>query len=314
MTELLTTEFPTTELPEQRAVMRLVRVDLSHAALPLSPVLAETLAPWPVTFWRNTASRGLRAGSAGEAHLPMLVLVRRQRPYALLGPRDQRLPDLAAGVRYLVSQGFPVYRRTGGGSLVLLDEGCVSFAVSVPCRDLTHVGRHVADLSAPVRMALERLGVQAAVGRAAGSYCEGPSDLVTADHRKVAGMAQAVRDGYAMVSGMLLVEQDPAWATAQVAAFEAAAGGDPSHLRADAVTSLRQATGRAISAEQAMDALVDGFGRWARARGLVLRDGPVPGEGTLTDAEWLRARDLNTVRRVDVWPRTAVGGAGAVGT
>jgi len=296
----------------ESAVMRLVRVDGSHPALPLSPVLAETLAPWPVHASRGVESGVPRSGYAGGEHLPILALVRRQRPYALLGPRDHRLPDLAAGVRYLVAQGLPVYRRTGGGSLVLLDEGCVSFALSVPCRDLTHVARHVTELSEPVRRALDTLGVHTTVGRAEGSYCEGASDLVTEDGRKVAGMAQAVRDGYAMVSGVLLVAQDPAWATAQVAAFEAAAGGDPSHLRAEAVTSLREAAGRGISTEAAMDVLVDALDRWARARGLAVRASAVPGEGTLAEGEWARARDLKALRRVTLSPDAAAGGAASM--
>lgn len=272
---------------------RRVRIDLGHPAIDLSPVLAETIAPWALS----------PNGEFGE-HRRVLCLVRRQRRYALLGPRDRRLPDLAAGIAYLEGQGLAAFMRTGGGSLVVLDEDCLSFALAWPCRNPGHVADHFVALSEPVRMALAALGVPAAIGQARGSYCEGPTDLVGPDGRKVAGMSQALRNGVAMVSGMLLVRQDADWATSVVAGFERFAGGDPGHLRADAVTSLARLRGRGLSVDEVADVLEGTIRIWAGSLGL--REAKGAGTRTLLPEEWLRAESLITLRRVGTGGPTQV--------
>jgi octanoyl-[GcvH]:protein N-octanoyltransferase len=264
--------------------VRLVRVDLHHPAVELSPVLAETLAPWP-----------LSQPPAPDGHGPVLALVRRQRPYVLLGPKDLRLARAQEGVALLDAMGYPVYARLGGGSMVLLDEDCLSFALAVPCRNPGHVQLHFELLTQPVRQALEGMGVAVRMDRAPGSYCEGPSDLVEVRRgRKVAGVAQAVRAGYAMVSGMILVRQDPSRATALVAAFERAAGGSPQRLRAEVVTSLQEELGRDVTPHEVADMVQEALGRWAQKRGgtVHLQD--------LTLEEYGRARLLLPRRRLAV--------------
>lgn len=194
-------------------ILECLRLDLEDPGIGLSPTMAEAMV-------------ASRAAPAACEHRPTLALVRRQRPYALLGPRDLRLPRPKAGVEFLVRRGLPVYRRLGGGSLVVLDEDCLSFALAWPCRNPAHAGQSARALAPPVLAALSALGVQARMGAAVGSYCAGPSDLVVGagDGRKVAGMALALRGGWALVSGMLLVRQNPAYVTGLIAGFEAAAG------------------------------------------------------------------------------------------
>lgn len=232
-------------------MLECVRLDADDAAIALSPVMAETLV-------------AARARPGGCAHVPTLALVRRQRPYALLGPRDLRLPRLGEGVAFLERRGLPVYRRVGGGSLVVLDEDCLSFALAWPCANPGHAGAAVRLLAEPIIACLAALGAKAHLGAAAGSYCEGPSDVVLDDGRKVAGMSLALRGGWALLSGMLLVRQDPAYATGIVAGFEAASGGARQYLSA-AVTRLDAALGRPLDPEATAEALLRAMAAWAGA-------------------------------------------------
>ncbi len=233
--------------------MEVIFLDLDDPAIGLSPTMAEAMVV-------------SRPDPGPCDHRPTLALVRRQRPYALLGPRDLRLPRLADGVAFLARRGLPVYRRIGGGSLVVLDEDCLSFALAWPCRNPAHVGSSAGALGAPVLAGLRALGVPPRMGAARGSYCEGPSDLVADDGRKVAGMSVALRGGWALVSGMLLVRQDSAYATGIVAGFEAAAGGlrryDPR-----AVTSLEATLGRSLEVEEVVERLLEAIAAWAGAAG-----------------------------------------------
>jgi lipoate-protein ligase A len=157
-------------------------------------------------------------------------------------------------VRWLEAQGLPVFQRIGGGAAVLLDDGCLSFFAAIPSRDLSRLDENFRTLTLPVRRALARLGVPAGFGRAPGSFCEGPQDLVTARGRKIAGVAQALRRGYALVSGMVLVRQDPYEATAILQEFYRRAG-SAVRLRASAVTSLAEEMGRAVDLAELQGAI-----------------------------------------------------------
>lgn len=208
--------------------------------LRLSPVLAETVARWSAD----------RQSSA--------VVIRHQRPYILLGPKDRRLPELNAAVRWLNQQGYPVFMRIGGGSAVLLDDDCLSFAVSQPCRDFTIWEANFRSMAQGVIDGLASLGIEAGFGRAVGSYCEGPYDLV-ADGRKIAGIAQAIRGGFALVSGMLLIHQDPALTTQLLQEFYHRAGSDLV-LDPHAVTALTRLAGKSsLKVDDVEQALREGF-------------------------------------------------------
>ncbi|MCY0884419.1 MAG: lipoate--protein ligase family protein [Firmicutes bacterium] len=241
------------------------------AALALSPVLDEALAP---TVTRPGA-------------LP-LVLVRTQFPHVLLGPRDRRLPRLGEALAWLRRQGYPAYFRAGSGSAVLLDEGCVSFAVARPARDLTRWQANFTELVEGVVAGLAELGIRARFGAAPGAYCEGPYDLVV-DGRKLAGIAQAVRQGFTLVSGMVLVDQDPARTTALLQEFYERAG-DGRRLDAGAVTHLKALRPeRPPAPAEVAAALYRGY-----ATGFALE--PVPWQ----EADWDRARRLLAAREAEV--------------
>jgi len=213
----------------------------------LSPTLAEAVGV---------------AVASGRA--PETFCLRTNRPYVLLGPQDMRLPHPERGVAWLETQGLPAYVRVGGGSAVLLDDGCLSFFAAIRCRDIGRVDRNFHELTRPVRSALSALGAPVGFGRAPGSYCEGPQDLVTKGGRKLLGVAQAMRRGYALVSGMLLLTQDPSTTTALLQEFYRRAGSDRV-LRAEAVTSLEIELGRSVDRAEVKAAILREAGRlgWA---------------------------------------------------
>lgn len=204
----------------------------------LSPVMAEAIA--------YTAAGGQPT-----------ILIRRQPPYLLLGPQDRRLPQLERAVNEVQAGGWPTFMRIGGGSAVLLDDRCLSFAVARPCRDFTTLERNFRELAGGVIRALHDLGLPAKFGQAAGSYCEGPYDIVV-HGQKVAGVSQAIRRGFALVSGMVLLDQDPVATTAHIQRFYQSAGSDKV-LQASAVTNLSRLLDRPILHAELTTALRGGF-------------------------------------------------------
>lgn len=252
------------------APYRLIEIgpDSPREWLQLSPVLVEALAH-----------------AVGEGASPPTAVVRRQEPYALLGPKDRRLPRLEEGLAVLRAEGLPVYERIAGGSAVILDEGCVSFALMRPCRDFTTIHRNFHELSAGVIAAVGELGATAEFGAAPGSFCEGGYDLVVAG-RKVAGIAQALRRGFALVSGMLLVDQDPVPVTDLLNEFYGAAGGE-ANLIPDNVVPLATLLGRPLDLGEVEGALRNGF---QQVHGLI------PGEPTAAELD--HARSLLQSRRI----------------
>ncbi len=209
----------------------------------LSPVLAETLGQVCA-----------REGAYG-------VMIREHDPYFLLGPKDRQLPRLSEAVHWVWSQGLPVYMRVGGGSAVLLDRACISFAVAKPCRDLTVWEANFRQMAQPVMDGLSLLGCPSQFGLAQDSYCEGPYDLIDRQGRKIAGIAQAIRGGSALVSGMIMVHQDPVSTTEFIQEFFDRAGARK-RLRPSAVTALDRVPGLAgISMADVKTALTQGFAK-----------------------------------------------------
>lgn len=236
--------------------------------LTLSPVLPETIA-------RTVADTGQPA-----------VLIRRQLPYVLLGPKDRRLPRLNDAVQWLNDLGYPTYMRIGGGSAVVLDEECLSFAVAQPSRDFTTWESNFRSMGQGVIDGLAHLGIITHFGSAPGSYCEGPYDLLYGP-QKVAGIAQAIRGGFALVSGMLLVRQDPARTTAILQEFYHRAGSSI-QLRAEAVTALHRLPGQSrLTVHDVEEALVAGFAD----------NYPLQAK-QITAEEWNLSRDLLESRRI----------------
>src|SRR5690606_1434414 len=154
-----------------------------------------------------------------------------------------------------------------------------------PCRDLTLLHQNYRELAHGAIRALQLLGLPAQFGRAPGSYCEGPYDIVV-EGVKIAGVAQAIRRGFTLVSGMILVDQDPAAATELLNRFYRQAGVER-HLRPEAVTNLHRLLNRPVSLQAVEEALRRGF-----EESFDLQEEPVRA------AEWAVARDLLPQRRL----------------
>jgi octanoyl-[GcvH]:protein N-octanoyltransferase len=223
------------------APIRVVLTGEEPRLVAVSPVLAEAL------------SDSVRRGG------PCVFLVRRHEAHLLLGPQDERLPRLSSGLAWAAARGLPVYQRISGGTAVLLDTDCLSFAMAVPCTSFSHIRRNYDALTRPVRRALAALGAPVSFGAAVGAYCEGPYDLLHRG-RKLAGIAQSVRGGVALVSGMVLVRQDPQAATDLLNTFYRVA--DPARtaagwcLTAEPLTHLERALDRPVSVRELEEALV----------------------------------------------------------
>lgn len=237
----------------------------------------------PENFWLSPVMAEVIGHSAAEGH--PTVLVREQPRYLLLGPKDRRLPRILQAAQSIEDEGWPVFMRIGGGSAVLLDGTCLSFAVARACRDLTTLERNFRELGQGVVLALGRLGLPAQFGAAPGSYCEGPYDLVVGG-KKVAGISQAIRRGFALVSGMILVSQDPVTTTARLQRLYREAGSDQ-RLSAEAVTSLEILLGRELSLQTLRESLFEGF---ETALGPLL-------PGPIRDEEWQQGRTIYPERR-----------------
>src|SRR5690625_7421354 len=107
------------------AAYRLIFIDeQTPDLLPLSPVIAESVA--------------LSVGAGGA---PPTIIIRRQAPYALLGPKATRLPSLNKGMAELKGAGLTVYERFGGRSAVVRDEGGVRVAAAKPWRGVGSADR-----------------------------------------------------------------------------------------------------------------------------------------------------------------------------
>lgn len=251
--------------------MRLRLITLDHGVgaprHALGPTLAESVA--------------LTVGAGGSQAL----ILNENEPHVLLGPRDRRLPGIGAGITWLQARGLLVLERIGGGSAVLLDEGCLTFGVAIACKDLTRARDNFTELTQGLLRALTSMGIAARFGATEGAFCDGPYD-VKVEGRKVCGIAQAIRRGFALVSGMILVSQDPVASTQLLTGFYARAGAAPA-LRPGAVTSLTRELGRPVCVAEVVAAMVRGYGEIAE----IVPSRPSP-------AEWERAARLLAERRI----------------
>lgn len=219
---------------------RLVVIDEADRAFPFSPVVAEAVSE-----------------AVAEGHQPPTVLLRYQRPYVLLGPADLRLPHIDKGLSWLEQHRLPVFVRISGGGAVLLDETCLSFSVSIPCRDLTMLRSNYERLAVGVIHGLRRLGITAGFAEVDRTFCPGPYDLA-AGGRKIVGISQALRRGFAEVGGMILVSQDPVRATRLLEGFYAAAG-NPRSFDPDHHTNVHLLCKRPVPMEEVLDVIIQGY-------------------------------------------------------
>lgn len=156
---------------------------------------------------REASARLLEVASNGE---PAVRVWTPHRQVAF-GRRDSRLEGYDRAREAASERGFPPIERSVGGRAVAYDgETALAFARAEPIEDFRRgTDERYERLTSDVARALEDLGVDLERGEPEGSFCPGTHSLSTTGSgklRKVAGIAQRVRQDAALVSGILLVD------------------------------------------------------------------------------------------------------------
>ncbi|WP_293033586.1 lipoate--protein ligase family protein [Natronococcus sp.] len=156
---------------------------------------------------REVSERLLEVAADGE-HALRVWTPHRQVAF---GRRDSRLEGYGQAREAARERAFPPIERSVGGRAVAYDgETTVAFARTEPIDDFRQgTDERYERLTADVADALEELGVDLERGEPDDSFCPGAHSLSTAeqdDLRKIAGIAQRVRQDAALVSGILVVD------------------------------------------------------------------------------------------------------------
>ncbi|WP_266074751.1 lipoate--protein ligase family protein [Haladaptatus caseinilyticus] len=136
------------------------------------------------------------------------------------GRRDARADEFDVAKSVAETCGFEPVERSVGGRAVAYTGTTVAFAHTVPLSDIrTGMEERYAETTEAVQRAFWRLGVPAQRGEPPRSFC--PGDYSLQWKGKLAGVAQRVRTGAALVSGVVVVDDhdeiagvlDPIYAT-----------------------------------------------------------------------------------------------------
>ena len=192
---------------------------------------------------------------AREAEEPGLRVWRPPRQVSF-GRRDARAPGYGAARDHADSAGYPPRERRTGGRPVAYTGTTVAFALAVPIDDVrVGLAERYDEAAMAVQRALWRLGVPAQQGEPPDAFCPGNHSLSW--RGKIAGLAQRVRRGAALVGGVVVVDGHEAIAAVLEPIYEALeVPFDP-----DSVGSVERAGGRADPDEVVAtleEALVDG--------------------------------------------------------
>lgn len=172
------------------------------------------------------------------------------------GRRDARAAGYGAAREAAAERGFPPRERRTGGRAVAYTGSTVAFALATPIEDVrSGLDQRYDAATMAVQRALWRLGVPAQQGEPPDAFCAGNHSLSW--RGKLAGLAQRVQRGVAMVGGVVVVDGHAAIAEVLEPVYDALeVPFDP-----DTVGSVERAGGRADPdevLEVLEEALVDG--------------------------------------------------------
>ncbi|KTG08778.1 lipoate--protein ligase [Haloprofundus marisrubri] len=120
------------------------------------------------------------------------------------GRRDTRADGYDAAREAAEERGYPAIERSVGGRAVAYTGTTLAFAHARPVEDMRRgLDERYDDAVATVIRGLETVGVDAERGEPPDSFCPGAHSVQSAG--KIAGIAQRVRKGAALVSGCVLV-------------------------------------------------------------------------------------------------------------
>lgn len=148
-----------------------------------------------------------RAGETGE---PAVRVWRPGRQLAF-GRRDTRADGYDRARAAAADHEFPPVERSVGGRAVAYADTTLAFAHAVPTDERrTGLDDRYETAVTTVVEALTDCGASVTRGEPADAYCPGDYSVRATDGGKVAGIAQRVRKGAALVAGSVTVaEQDP---------------------------------------------------------------------------------------------------------
>lgn len=150
--------------------------------------------------------------------------VRMYRPGATLafGRLDARRPGFGEAVRAARHHGFEPVLRVCGGRAAAYDGGSLIYEeVSASPRITQGLAERFRDASQLIAAALTGLGLDARVGALAGEYCPGQFSVNVGGRIKVAGSAQRVIRGAALLSVVVVVSGGERIRSALVDVYEA---------------------------------------------------------------------------------------------
>lgn len=140
---------------------------------------------------------------AADRSSPHLRVWRPPRHVAF-GRRDSAQPGYDRAREHARSRGIPTVERTTGGHAVYLTGTTVSFVLATPIDDArSGITERYARTTHRFQRALAELGVDAVEGEPDGSFCPGTHSLSA--NGKIVGLAQRVRQGVAVVGGIVVV-------------------------------------------------------------------------------------------------------------
>ena len=144
-----------------------------------------------------------------EGARPATVRIYEPGPTVAFSKLDSHSPGFAAACDAARAHGYEPVVRLGGGHAAAYGHGCLIHEEIAPHRStLDGLSERYARESGIVERALAGLGVSVTAGQVEGEYCAGAHSL-HAGGVKVAGIAQRVIKGAALISTVLLVDAGP---------------------------------------------------------------------------------------------------------
>jgi octanoyl-[GcvH]:protein N-octanoyltransferase len=130
----------------------------------------------------------------------------RTGPAVAFGRRDTVSPAYGEASSVAAELGHPGIERLSGGRATAYVGETLVLGVTLPDREAArHTLQRFDWVSGVVVSALDRLGLDASVGRLPGEYCPGDHSIILAGERKVAGLGQRMIAGAAHVGVVLTV-------------------------------------------------------------------------------------------------------------